>query len=70
MDGPQYLPEPVEHDFWIYRIVVGALALVALSTVAGGIVLAAMAQELPGAVIALGSAAIGALAGLLAPAPR
>lgn len=70
MNTPQYLPESVEHDFWIYRIVVGALALVALATVVGGIVLAGAGRELPGAVIALGSAAIGALAGLLAPAPR
>lgn len=69
---PQYqlsLPEPVRKDVWIYRMVVGSLALVALVTVLGGIVLAFTGREIPAAVIALGSAAIGALAGLLAPSP-
>ena len=69
MDSPQYLPEPVRQDVWIYRIVVGALASIALATVLGGIALAATGTELPSAVVALGSAAIGALAGLLAPSP-
>jgi Zn-dependent protease len=50
-------------------MVVGGLVLVALATVLGGIALAVMGQEISAAVIALGSAAIGALAGLLAPSP-
>ena len=66
---PQALPQPVENDVWIYRMVVGGLVLVALATVLGGIALAVMGQEISAAVIALGSAAIGALAGLLAPSP-
>jgi hypothetical protein len=68
-ETPAFLPEPVKKDVWIYRMVVGALALVALVTVLGGIGLAFTGGEIPSSVIALGSAAIGALAGLLAPSP-
>jgi hypothetical protein len=61
--------EPLRSDVWVYRIVVGALAGVAVSAVLGAIALAFIAVEAPEILIALGSAAIGALAGLLAPAP-
>ena len=62
-------------DRWIYRTVVAVLGLVVLTTVGGGIYLAAPssgseAVSIPDAIVAIGSAALGALAGLLAPAPN
>lgn len=63
---------PLETDVWIYRLVVGALGLTVLTAVVGAIVLAAMGAEgrkVPEVLVALGSAAVGALAGLLAPSP-
>jgi hypothetical protein len=62
--------EPVP-DTWVYRIVVMSLGLVVLMCTAGAIYLSAQPQprEVPDLLIALGSAAIGALAGLLAPSP-
>jgi predicted phage tail protein len=67
-------PRALEGDKWVYRIVVLALSLIAIASVIGAIVLAAKAQggvaNIPDVITALGSAAIGALAGLLAPSPR
>jgi hypothetical protein len=66
-------PEPLKSDVWIYRMVVGVLGLIGLVAVLGAILLTAMGKggdQIPGVVTALGSAAIGALAGLLAPSPR
>src|SRR5262245_5039913 len=61
-------------DVWIYRMVVVVLGLTVLITVVGGLGLAAAGSpnnyKMPAELIALGSAAIGALAGLLAPSPR
>jgi hypothetical protein len=60
-------PAPLANDLWIYRlsiIVLGALALVAL---AGALALSAFGREVPQVAVALGSAAVGALAGLLTP---
>lgn len=62
-------PMPLQNDNWIYRIVVGSLGLVILITVIGGIYLALASKGLPEGIIALSSAAVGALAGLLAPSP-
>jgi hypothetical protein len=56
-------------EVWVYRIVVIALGLVALAAVIGAIVLAAGDKDIPQILLALGSAAVGALAGLLAPSP-
>jgi predicted phage tail protein len=63
------LAAPLENDVWIYRIVVGALSLVAVFSIVGAIVVAVATNDtqVPDAVVALGSAAVGALAGLLAP---
>ncbi len=63
------LAAPLEYDLWIYRIVVGALSLVAVVAIVGAIVVAVGTSDtqVPDAVVALGSAAVGALAGLLAP---
>ena len=65
---------PLETDVWIYRLVVGALGLTVLIAVVGAIVLTAMGEgetgrKVPEVLVALGSAAVGALAGLLAPSP-
>jgi hypothetical protein len=55
---------------WIYRMVVVALGLTALATVIGSIILALTGgRDTPQILIALGSASIGALGGLLAPSP-
>ncbi len=65
---------PLDTDVWIYRLVVGALGLAVLSAVIGAIYLTAMGQgaegrKVPELLVAIGSAAVGALAGLLAPSP-
>jgi uncharacterized membrane protein YbhN (UPF0104 family) len=61
---------PLKTDKWIYRIVVLALGLTVLLAVSGGIYLAAkQVTPTPEILVAIGSAAVGALAGLLAPSP-
>ena len=61
---------PLDTDPWVYRMVVISLGLTVLGTVAGGFSLALKSgASIPEGLIALGSAAVGALAGLLAPAP-
>jgi uncharacterized membrane protein len=67
------LPEPVEKSPrapTIYLVVVIALALLGVLTVVGGIVLAWGDKTLPESVIVLGSVAVGALAGMVAPTSR
>jgi hypothetical protein len=55
---------------WVYRLVVCFLGLTVIGTVAGGFIITGKsAQSIPEGLIALGSAAVGALAGLLAPSP-
>lgn len=56
-------------DFWLYRIVVMVLVLTVLACLIGAIILTMNNQSTPEVVVALGSAAIGGLAGLLAPSP-
>jgi hypothetical protein len=63
------LAAPLQSDVWIYRMVVGALGLVVLIAIIGTIRLANTPSGVPDALISLGSAAVGALAGLLAPSP-
>jgi len=63
------LAAPLQSDVWIYRIVVGALALAILSAVGGAILLAMNGRPVPEVLLAIGSGAVGALAGLLAPSP-
>lgn len=71
----QQLPPPAfVTDRWTYRIVVIALGLVCVAAMVGAIYLSAMAAagatpHIPDVLTALGAAAIGALAGLLAPSP-
>lgn len=64
---------PLSYDKWIYRLVVGALGFTIITVVIGAIILAASPstspRETPQILTAIGSAAVGALAGLLAPSP-
>jgi hypothetical protein len=62
---------PLSTDKWIYRLVVAILGVIALTALAGGLLLAYKdaTQEIPQMLVALGSTAVGALAGLLAPSP-
>lgn len=53
-------------DPWIYRVVVGVLGLLVLSVVLGAVVLG---KDIPQGILALGSAAVGGLVGLLVPSP-
>ena len=63
------LAEPLRSDAWVYRLVVIALGLAALIAVGGTVALAFAGKPVPEALVAIGSAAVGALAGLLAPSP-
>jgi hypothetical protein len=65
------LAAPLDSDVWIYRMVVGALGLAVLLTIVGLIWLTLynFGNSIPDGIVAIGSAAVGALAGLLAPSP-
>lgn len=68
VSGPAYIG-----DRWIYRTVVLVLGFAVLITIGGGFALAFLGStnyKMPAELVALGSAALGALAGLLAPAPQ
>jgi hypothetical protein len=63
---------PLAVDVWIYRAVVIVLGFVVIGTVFGGLALVIVGHgelKLPDAIVSIGSAAVGALAGLLAPSP-
>ena len=62
---------PLQTDRWIYRLVVAFLGSTLILTVVGGfaLVLTGQSKPMPEGLIAMGSAAVGALAGLLAPSP-
>lgn len=63
------LANPLRTDKVLYRLVVGSLGAAVLISLIGAIVLAPFAKETPQVLVAIGSAAVGALAGLLAPSP-
>ncbi len=66
----QKISTPLQSDRWIFRLVVGFLGFAVLLTIIGGFYLSIKtAVTIPEGLIALGSAAVGALAGLLAPSP-
>jgi hypothetical protein len=70
LGGLQKLSSPLQSDRWIFRLVVAFLGLAVLFTIIGGFILSfKTATTIPEGLIALGSAAVGALAGLLAPSP-
>ncbi len=60
---------PLASDVLIYRIVVLALGLGVVVSILGALTLAFFGKPTPEVVTALGSACVGALAGLLAPSP-
>lgn len=69
------LPPISKSEAGIYYVVVVSLGVVAVAAVVGAIFLSARAPAngtvaIPDIITALGSAAIGALAGLLAPSPK
>jgi hypothetical protein len=59
------LPPALQTDLWVYRIVVSVLGLVVLAAVIGAIMLGYHSITIPETLTALGSAAVGALAGLV-----
>ncbi len=66
---------PLDTDNWIYRIIVLSLGITIISIIIGVIVLIGSGKisddkGVPTILTAIGSAAIGALAGLLAPQPK
>ncbi len=63
------LSTPLQTDVWLYRLVIIILGLVVLGAMVGGVIMAVYARDLPQFVVAIGSAAAGALTGLLAPSP-
>lgn len=70
LESLQKLSTPLQSDRWIFRLVVAFLGLAVLLTIVGGFYLSIKtAASIPEGLIALGSAAVGALAGLLAPSP-
>lgn len=66
------LAAPLQTDVWIYRIVVCALAAAVIVALLGAIALTwrSSTNPVPDMLTAIGSAAVGALAGLLAPSPK
>jgi hypothetical protein len=65
----QLPPPPLVRNSGIYYVVVGSLGAVSITAAIGAIYLAVRSVQIPDILTALGSAAIGALAGLLAPSP-
>ncbi len=70
VDAIKSMSVPLESDVWIYRIVVAAVGLVLLTSVIGIIALSMESKPLPEVLVALASAALGGLTGLLAPSPK
>jgi hypothetical protein len=60
-------PAPLANDRWIYRLSIAVLGALALLALGGALALSAFGRETPQVAVALGSAAVGALAGLLTP---
>jgi len=58
-----------ERGIWIFGLVVVSLGLCMLANLIDAIILAAQGTDTPEILVALGSAAVGGLAGLLAPSP-
>jgi hypothetical protein len=54
-------------DVWIYRIVVCLLGVTVLGALGGTIVLQASGAQVPDSIVAIGTGALGAIAGLLSP---
>jgi hypothetical protein len=65
------LAKPLENDPWIYRIIVGVLGAAIIGSLLAATVLRIVDSnaQVPDLFVAVGTGAIGALAGLLAPRP-
>jgi len=63
-------PPEQSQDMFLYRLLVGGLVAAVILTIAGIFTLALLARTIPEGLVALGSAAVGGLVGLLVPAPR
>ncbi|MCY1074290.1 hypothetical protein [Archangium lansingense] len=61
---------PALSDRWLYRWVIWFLGVTVVLAVICLALLAGLGKEIPQGLVALGSAAAGGLAGLLAPSPR
>jgi hypothetical protein len=62
---------PLTYDIWLYRTVVFSLGVTLFCTIIGAIIITLIGKgDVPQILIAVGSAAVGALAGLLAPPPK
>ena len=57
----------MQKDVWLYRMIIAALGLTVVASVVGAITLEMTGQSTPELLVALGSAAIGGLAGFLVP---
>lgn len=62
-------PPIYTRDKSLYRIAVGVLGLLALFAAGGSVILVLKGKTTPEVLVALGSAAVGALVGLFAPSP-
>lgn len=63
----------LEEDVWVYRIVVIALGIAVLGALGGATAIELVTKDkdtIPDILVALGSGAVGALAGLIAPPGR
>lgn len=56
-----------DKDVWLYRMIVATLGLTVVASVVGAIALTMTGENTPEVLVALGSAAIGGLAGFLVP---
>ncbi|HSL45680.1 MAG TPA: hypothetical protein VK897_19755 [Anaerolineales bacterium] len=56
-----------DEDVWLYRMIVATLGITVVASVVGAVTLAMTGESAPEILVALGSAAIGGLAGFLVP---
>ena len=58
------------NDVWLYRTIVVVLGVIVLACIAGAVALSMGGKPVPEFLVALGSAAVGGMAGLLTPTPK
>jgi hypothetical protein len=61
------MEDHTQKDIWLYRMIVAPLGLAIVVSILGAIGLAMTSKQIPEVLVALGSAAIGGLAGFLVP---
>lgn len=62
-------PSPLQTDKWIYRIIVGSMAVSLMLIVGGGVALSLWGKEIPAAITVLGGSALSGMVALLVPSP-